>query len=271
MMLTESRVKWIEENQTGLTAAMLTLGPLLLAHGVYVRRTALKLPEPPGPREGVSGAGAPFSLLIVGDSAGAGVGSRTHDEALIGHVRSALSAGFRLRWKLVAKAGYTTRDAIRCLRETPPEPFDAVVISLGTNDVTSGRRISTWTSELNQLAALLRSKFQARQIVFSGLARMQDFPAFPQPLAWYMGARAGLLNRTLERWVAPQTDCDLIPVDKSIRPEMLAEDGFHPGPEIYALWGAAAAEKILQRQQVCSSDVPISNDPVTVFSGSSIR
>src|SRR5258708_2653740 len=94
MILTESRVKWIEENQTGLTAAMLTLGPLLLAQGVYVRRTALKLPEPPGPREGVSGAGAPFSLLVAGDSAGAGVGSPTHDAALIGHIRAALSAGY---------------------------------------------------------------------------------------------------------------------------------------------------------------------------------
>ncbi len=247
MILTESRVKWIEENQTGLTAAMLTLGPLLLAQGVYVRRTALKLPEPPGPREGVSGAGAPFSLLVAGDSAGAGVGSPTHDAALIGHIRSALSAGFQLRWKLVAKTGYTTRDAIQCLRETAPEPFDAVVISLGTNDVTSGRRISTWINELNQLASLLRSKFQARQIVFSGLARMQDFPAFPQPLAWYMGARAGLLNRTLQEWIAAQTDCDFIPVDTRILPEMMAEDGFHPSPEVYAVWGAAVAEKILQR------------------------
>src|SRR5205807_999583 len=180
----------------------------------------------------VSGAGAPFSLLVAGDSAGAGVGSRTHDEALIGHIRSALSAGFQLRWKLVAKTGYTTRDAIRCLRETPPEAFDAVVISLGTNDVTSGRRVSTWTGELSRLAALLRSKFQARQIVFSGLARMQEFPAFPQPLAWYMGARAALLNRTLQEWIATQPDCDLIPMDKNIRPGMMAEDGFHPSPEV---------------------------------------
>lgn len=240
-------MRWIEENQTGLTAAMLTLGPLLLAQGIYVRRTALKLPEPPGPREGAIGAGPRFSLLVAGDSAGAGVGSPTHDEALVGHVRSALSANFHLRWKLVAKTGYTTRDAIQGLRETPGEPFDAVVVSLGTNDVTSGRRVSTWTGELNQLAALLRSKFHARQIVFSGLARMQEFPAFPQPLAWYMGARAGLLNRTLQEWTAAQSDCDLIPMNIRIRPEMMAADGFHPGPEVYAQWGAAVAEKILRR------------------------
>lgn len=240
-------VKWMEESPAGLTAATLVMGPVLLAQGMYVRRTAPKLPEPEGPREGITGAGTPLSLMIVGDSAGAGVGSPSHDEALLGQVRAALTGPFCLRWKLAAKTGFTTLDAIHRLEDMPAESFDAVVISLGTNDVTSGRMISTWLGQLDRLAALLRSKFEAQQIVFSGVARMQDFPAFPQPLAWYMGARARQFNRALQAWAEAQPDCDLVPINLRFEPAMMAEDGFHPGPQIYALWGAAVAERILRR------------------------
>lgn len=237
----------IIESPAGLMAAMLVLGPVLLAQGVYVRRTALRLPEPEGLREGISGMGAPFSLLIVGDSAGAGVGASCHDEALLGQVRAALNGIFCLRWKLAATTGFTTLDAIRRLEEMPAEAFDTVVISLGTNDVTSVRRVSSWLGLLDRLAALLRLKFHARHMVFSGLGRMEEFPAFPQPLAWYMGARARLFNRALQPWISSQPDCDLIPMDQEIDPIMMAEDGFHPGPPIYELWGAAVTEKVLAR------------------------
>ncbi|MBZ5524182.1 MAG: SGNH/GDSL hydrolase family protein [Acidobacteriia bacterium] len=240
-------MKWIEESPAGMMAAMLVLGPVLLAQGTYVRRTALKLPEPEGPRDGVSGTGTPLSLLIIGDSAGAGVGAPSHDEALLGQIRTALNNSFCLRWRLAAKTGFTTRDAIRRLEEMPAETFDTAVISLGTNDVTSSRMVSTWLGHLDHLAALLRSKFHARQIVFSGVGRMDEFPAFPQPLAWYMGARARQFNRALQGWTSAQQDCDMIPMDKKIEPEMMAEDGFHPGPSIYALWGASVAEKICRR------------------------
>ena len=240
-------MKWTVENPAGLAAAMVTLGPQLLAQGVYVRSTAAKLAEPPGPRSGISGSGVPLRLLITGDSAGAGVGSPDLEQALLGQVRTPLSAHFELHWKLEASTGHTTLDAVTHLRELPPEPFDAVVTSLGTNDVTSMRMVSTWLEHLGRLVFLLRSKFQARQIIISGMARLQQFPAFPQPLAWYMGARARQFNRALRQWAAPQADCEIIPMDVEILPGMMAEDGFHPGPRVYALWGAAVAEAIRRR------------------------
>lgn len=237
-------MKWIEESPAGMTAAMLTLGPLLLAQGLHVRRRAPKLPEPEGPREGTTGSGTPISLMIVGDSAGAGVGSSGQDEALSGRICAALGGSFRLRWKLMAKTGFTTFDAIRTLEEMPPDTFDVALTSLGTNDVTSSRRASSWLRQIDRLATLLRSKFRVRQIILSGMGRMEEFPAFPQPLAWYMGARARLFNRSLQSWISTQPDCEMIAMDQKIEPGMMAEDGFHPGPRIYELWGAAVAEKI---------------------------
>ncbi|HEY0887682.1 MAG TPA: SGNH/GDSL hydrolase family protein, partial [Ramlibacter sp.] len=66
-----------------LLAAKLALGPVLLRQGRAVRRTALRLPEPPGPRQGVAGEGElRLRLLVVGDSSAAGVGLQHQSQAL---------------------------------------------------------------------------------------------------------------------------------------------------------------------------------------------
>src|SRR5918998_1273279 len=62
--------------------ALLALAPLLVAQGRRVRRTTPRLPEAPGDREGVTGAGPALRLLVVGDSAAAGAGARDARGAL---------------------------------------------------------------------------------------------------------------------------------------------------------------------------------------------
>ncbi|RMD81354.1 MAG: SGNH/GDSL hydrolase family protein, partial [Candidatus Dadabacteria bacterium] len=61
--------------------ATITLGPLLLWQGWRVRLNVPRLPEAPGPRQGRAGKGPLLRLLIVGDSAAAGVGAAHQDEA----------------------------------------------------------------------------------------------------------------------------------------------------------------------------------------------
>jgi hypothetical protein len=62
----------------------LALGPLLLAQGLYVRRKTPLLPEPPGARSGFAGTGRLLRVLILGDSAAAGVGAASQLSALSG-------------------------------------------------------------------------------------------------------------------------------------------------------------------------------------------
>ena len=123
-------------------AATIVLGPLLLLQGRHVRRVTPVLPEPPGPREGRSGQGPPLRLLIVGDSAAAGVGAATQDEALSGQLAARLAQRFELRWKLVARTGATTPDALQALTDLPRERFDVAVTSLGSSNhvFTKSRR-----------------------------------------------------------------------------------------------------------------------------------
>lgn len=224
--------------------ATAALGPLLLVQGYHVRRVTPRLPEPPGPRSGRAGEGSPLRLLVAGDSAAAGVGAASQDEALTGRLVSELSACRALNWRLEAKTGYTTADAHAHLAALPEDRFDVVVLSLGVNDVTGGVGCARWLGRLAALAELLRARFAPRAILFTALPPMHLFPALPQPLRWYLGARALDFNAALADWLSRQQGCYLVSPDFRPDPASIASDGFHPGPSAYTVWAAGITRDI---------------------------
>ena len=225
-------------------AATIALGPLLLLQGRYVRRVTPVLPEPPGPRAGRVGSGPALRLLILGDSAAAGVGAATQDEALAGQLVLALKSRFDLRWKLIARTGATTDDTLQTLAALTREPFDVVVTSLGVNDVTGGRSPRRWMKDQARLVALLREEFGARRILLSALPPMHLFPALPQPLRAYLGAQALRYNAALREFAQTRADCTWVPLDVTQDRSHMAHDGFHPGPPVYAAWAGLLARQI---------------------------
>ncbi len=229
------------KNQFGLTVAMALMSPVLFCQGKYVRRVTPKLPEAAGGRSGESGTGPSLRLLVLGDSAAAGVGVATQDDALIGQTVRRLQDRFQVFWKLEAQTGATTRSTIAKLKAAEPEPFTAVAISLGVNEVTCGRRVATWLAELDELAHRPRTKFSAQRMLWSGVPSMHEFPALPQPLRWYLGTRAALLDQVLKTWVDARRDCDFIAAPASGYGSLMAVDGFHPGPKVFEQWGAEVA------------------------------
>jgi lysophospholipase L1-like esterase len=229
--------------------ATIVLGPVLLAQGRHVRRTVRLLPEPEGLREGDSGSGPLLRLLIAGDSAAAGVGAPTQDDALSGHLVSSLAGCLRVQWKLFAYTGATTADLIRHLQQAPAAEFDVVVTSLGVNDVTGRRSLDDWRRQQGQLVALLREKFAARHILLSGLPPMHRFPALPQPLRWYVGSRARDFDRALARFAEGRAGCEFVELDYAMMDlAAMAADGFHPGPAVYRRWAQELARRIIERR-----------------------
>jgi lysophospholipase L1-like esterase len=227
----------------------IVLGPVLLAQGRHVRRTVRLLPEPEGVREGETGSGPLLRLLIAGDSAAAGVGAPTQDEALSGHLVSGLAGSFRVNWKLFAFTGATTADMIRQLQQAPAAEFDVVVTSLGVNDVTGRRSLDDWRRQQGQLVALLQDKFAARHILLSGLPPMHRFPALPQPLRWYVGSRARDFDRALARFAGGRDGCEFVELDYAMMDlAAMAADGFHPGPAVYRRWAQELAGRIIDRR-----------------------
>jgi len=223
------------------------LAPVLLAQGLYVRLVTPRLPEPPGERRGVRGIGPPLRLLIAGDSAAAGVGADTQASGLSGRLAANLAPHFCIAWQLVAKTGNTIRDAIDQLDAEPPETFDVAVVSVGVNDVVSRTRSGDWLERQRRLVELLERKHGVHQILFSAIPPMQAFPALPNPLAWYLGARAQYLNRVSSGWCRQSGRCEFVQLSFPLQNDFIAADGFHPGPAAYSLWAAHLAGLIQAR------------------------
>ena len=227
--------------------AAMAMAPLLLAQGLRVRRTALRLPEPPGLRSGTTGNGAPLRLLVAGDSAAAGVGAASQDEGLVGAIVRSLEAHFRISWEVRAATGLRTAQVLRRLESGPAASFDVAVLSLGVNDVTGGTRSADFVARQRRLAELLHARYAVRLTVLTGLPPMHAFPALPQPLRWVLGERARAFTRLLETVAESAPGCVVLTPRLPLDPRYIAVDGYHPGPLAYAEWGREVAELVCQR------------------------
>jgi len=227
--------------------AKLCLAPFLIAQGLYVRVVTPKLPEPPGKRSGIYGSGPPLSLLILGDSAAAGVGVSTQRQALSGQLVSVLGSYFHVSWKLIAETGNTAKELVVKLEMASPEMFDVVVTSIGVNDVTHETKLKKWIAQQRQIVELLQSKFHSQHIILSSLPPMHLFPALPQPLRWYLGLRAERFNRALKIFAESCNPCELVTINFPLEAAYMAADGFHPGALAYSTWANRLAGIIRRR------------------------
>ncbi|MGR3761491.1 SGNH/GDSL hydrolase family protein [Roseobacteraceae bacterium NS-SX3] len=222
----------------------LPLLPLLAAQGLAVRRKALILPEPEGPRAGEAGDGPELRLLIAGDSSAAGVGATHQDSALSGQLAAELSRRNRVVWRLEATTGHTTHDTLERLAALPAQPFDVAVLALGVNDVTRGTSRARFAARQTALMQLLKARFGVQFILASGVPQMQHFPALPQPLAWVLGRQAARLDNALSGLARSIPELRHLPFRLDPDPALAAADGYHPSETAYALWAEILAAEL---------------------------
>lgn len=229
-----------------LTSAFLLLA--LLWQGKHVRARTLRLPPPKGNRkETVKDDLNHFNLLVLGDSAAEGVGVKTQDKALLGQLVYKLKKRLSqppLSYQLIARTGDTTADIINHLNEHIEHHnllfhADLVVISAGVNDVTTLTKLRQWKDEIQILIDLLQKKVQAKHIIFTAVPPMQHFPALPFPLNTWLGLRASMLNRKLEKVCGHYDHVDFLELELNFDPKYMAADGFHPSETTYQAWAEA--------------------------------
>lgn len=232
-----------------LKAATIALIPALVIQGNRVKKNTLKLPEPQGKHEGRTGTGKKLSLLILGDSAAAGVGVEHQDDALLGAILHELKNDFEIDWKLQAKTGDTSSKVIRALDQMEVQHYDVIITSVGVNDVTKLMSADIWIQKQEQLYSKIQQKFSPKLIIAAGVPPMNMFPALPNPLAWLFGQYAKQMNQQLENFVNQQVNMQWIEYNIEKYRAMnlqMAADGFHPSKEVYTLWGQEVAGKIRQ-------------------------
>jgi len=209
-----------------------------------VRRKTVVLPEPPGPRKGTSGVGEKLRLLILGDSAAAGVGADHQDLALLGQLVRKLSESFCVSWQLEATTGATTAQSNERIDELNNCQFDVVLTSLGVNDITSNVSLSEWKHIQNDLHKKCLKIFGADLVIVTAVPPMGQFLALPQPLRWYLGNRSNQFNDVLEKQIFAKSKIRFMSIEIIEDITAMASDGFHPGEKVYELWAIHAAKEI---------------------------
>jgi len=230
-------------------AAKLVLSPLLVAQAVTTRRRAPVLPEAAGPRDGVVGVGSTCRVLIVGDSSAAGVGVATQDLALAGHLSRTLAgaAGVQVHWRLVARSGINSAQALALVQAEATGSADFAVVVLGVNDVVDQVPSHRAVRRRAALADWLLAERGVGHVVFAPLPPMHQFPLLPQPLRWILGSDARRHDAAMAQWAATRSDVSHVPIDLRLGADCMAPDGFHPGEPVYRTCGEALARFIAAR------------------------
>ena len=267
----------ITSNKIAAVAKDVILAPVYLYQGRKIKRDTVRLPEPNGERHGTvqlnptssdSAAQNKHScnIMIVGDSAAAGVGSETQQEALVGNLipilqqQPAIYNPFStLNWSLQATTGHTSFDILRRLYilSAPSEPIDVMVLSVGVNDTTSSVSVDKWQQQIQDIITVAQRKFGVRELVFLSLPPMAEMPAIPAPLNNFVGAKASLMDEILQQVCANHNHVTYMatdftrmidehsngtPIDIKV---MFASDGFHPSSLMYGYWAQQVAELII--------------------------
>lgn len=228
-------------------AAKAVLGPLLYAQASRLRRSVPELPEASGAREGSVGTGkVALRLLIAGDSSAAGVGARTQRQALAGYLSRELARRLhgRVRWQLIAATGARSEDVLRMLMHGRLQPADVGVVVVGVNDITKDVPLRRALVKRGEIVAAMRERAGVRRVVFPALPEMEKFPSLPQPLAWYAGRHARRNNTAQDAWAATQECATHVVMDGVLDSALMADDGFHPAPALYARVARRLAEHI---------------------------
>jgi lysophospholipase L1-like esterase len=217
------------------------LFPLLYAQAQGVRAGIESLPEPPGPRAGREGRGNDgLRLLVIGDSSAAGVGAPHQDLALAKPLARHLARriGRAVRWTLLAQTGLNSADTLAYLKAHDVPAADVAVVILGVNDITAQVPLAQVLKQRGEIAVWLEAHADVRQVLFPALPEMELFPSLPNPLAWWAGQMSRRNNRAQARWAArwplAQPRVAHVVMDGVMRGDLMASDGFHPGPGLYA-------------------------------------
>lgn len=220
--------------------------PLSALQGLWLRLTAIRLPEASGDRSGISGQGPKLHLLAMGDSIIAGVGTGTMERSLPVQFARLLAKdrACSVHWRIEGANGANILQLRQRISGLNQElQADMILISIGVNNVTGLSSTRQWRIQFQALVTELNSRWPQARVIFAGLPPMGKFPLPPQPLRFMLGQRAELLDTIAVRVISRQVNMLHIPTDLDPLQQEFCEDGFHPSADACGFW----AEQLVLR------------------------
>jgi hypothetical protein len=74
---------------------------------------------------------------------------------------------------------------------------------------------------------------------------MGKVPVLPQPLRKVIGIRVDRFERAMTNYQATRPEVTRLNLDLPLDPTLRASDGYHPGPQVFAIWAQETAKAIL--------------------------
>jgi len=224
--------------------------PLLYLQGKLVRLKVGRLPDAQGDTKGRISAGSEkIELLAIGESTVAGVGVKTHEEALTGQFSKHLSEKTEksIHWEALGVSGITVRRTINELVSKIPErKIDLVLIGLGANDVFSLSSPNKFRKDMREFLEILRGKFPDAKIFLANVPMVRDFIALPNPLRFLLSRLAKFHHFNTIDLVNEFSNVFYFE-DVSRVDDDFFSDGIHPSAKGYDLWSEAMVESYLRQ------------------------
>jgi lysophospholipase L1-like esterase len=221
--------------------------PFVAMQAIRLRKTAPRLQPAAGDSSGRMGSGDSIRLLAIGDSIIAGVGAATLERALVGCTARSLAArrGGAVEWQSCGRSGASSRTVLSDLvPRLAPIPADAIVVSVGVNDVTALSTVRVWRRNLHALIDALRRHSPDAVIAIAGMPPLRSFPLIPQPLRWLIGFRGETLDAVTRAVAEECPGVFHVQVEFEMSDESFCADGFHPSEKSYVVFGNAMADGI---------------------------
>lgn len=233
-----------------LLSVSLPLLPVLYLQGRKVKREVPALPE----AEGCSGAAGGYKrktkVLLIGESAFAGVGVQDNRTGIAGRFAAHLSQSEKttVEWHLMARNGYTISDINEnFMTALPDESYQYILIGIGANDTFSLTPPAKWAGGLRAAISILQNRYSDSVIIFANMPPVYDFPAFTRLMRMFMGRLIKNLSDILKQicdnydkvyydhkflyckeWIADS--------EENLTVHDFFSDGVHPSEMTYDLW-----------------------------------
>ena len=214
-------------------AALLSwlLLPVYVIVGSFIRHRTVRMAPAFGPTRGtIPGAGKPIRLLVLGDSAVAGVGVPRSRQALPARIAVEMA---EQTGRTVLYSSYGNNSAVAgdlrdyVVPNLPEQAFTHIVVVVGANDAKNFHSGSRWRREFGTLLYALRARYPDANIVWSRLFEFRKLPAIPAPLGWFLDLRRSIVCRIADE-LCLERGAHAAPWMDVTHADGLSLDGFHP-------------------------------------------